>query len=135
VLTGLIHGHSGLAYLLVLSASAHFCVAAANAVLGSRPGLVRVGVVLGRRVEPALMGVIGLLGLGAWAMSGLPITLPYLWAGVLAVVAQGALVGMGTKPALVALAAGDSSASWRWTAVATANLLLIVGIFGAMQVW
>ena len=54
---GLIHGHEGLAYLLLLSSSISLGLALVNAALGSKPGLVKAGVVLGRRVEPALMGI------------------------------------------------------------------------------
>lgn len=132
---GLIHSHSGLAWLLLLSSSLSLLIAVANAALGSRPGLVRVGVVLGRRVEPALMGVIALLGLGAWFMAGLPASTPYLWAGVAAVVAQGALVGMGTKPVLVALTAGDASVRWRWPVMAGLHAALVGAIFGLMQAY
>lgn len=131
--TGMIHGHSGLAYLLVLSAGISLTLAVANAALGSRPGLVRAGVILGRRVEPALMGFIGLLGIAAWVLIPMPLTTPYLWIGVAAVVAQGALVGMGTKPVLVALTAGDASVRWRWPVMAGVHLALVLAIFGLMQ--
>ncbi|MEZ4320398.1 MAG: hypothetical protein R3F61_23160 [Myxococcota bacterium] len=133
MINGLVHGHEGLAYLLLLSATVSLGLAVANAALGSRAGLVKAGVVLGRRVEPALMGIIGLLGLGAWVAVGFPITTVYLWLGVLAVVAQGALVGMGTKPVLVKLADGDTSVRWRWPVTAGLNAALVYGIFGIMH--
>lgn len=133
MVTGLIHGHSGLAYLLVLSCSVSLLMAFANALTGGQPALVKAGTILGRRVEPALMGIIGLIGVGAWIAVGLPLTTPYLWAGVLAVVVQGMLLGMVTKPALVKLAAGETDAAWRWVAGAVANAVVIYGIFGVMQ--
>lgn len=131
--TGLIHGHSGLAYLLILSSTVSVFLALANAATGPNATLVKVGTLLGRRVEPALMGIIALLGLAAWGAIGLPITTFYLWAGVGALVVQGALVGMLTKPALVALAGGDASAKGRWVAAAVLNAVVIYGIFGLMQ--
>ena len=81
------------------------------------------------------MGIIALLGLGAWVAVGLPFTTPYLWLGVLAVVAQGMLVGMGTKPVLVKLTAGDASVRWRWPVTALLNAVVIYGIFGVMQAY
>lgn len=133
MVTGLIHGHSGLAYLLVLSSTVSVLLALVNAATGPKPGLVKVGTVLGRRVEPALMGFIAILGLVTWGVLGMPLATPYLWAGVAALVVQGALVGMLTKPALVALAAGDASAKGRWVMAAVANAVVIYGIFGLMQ--
>jgi hypothetical protein len=130
---GLIHGHEGLAYLLVLSVSVSFVLSLANALTGGKPGLVKAGTVLGRKVEPALMGIIGLIGLGAWFMSGFPLTTVYLWLGVVAVVAQGAMTGMLTKPALVKLASGDDSAKWRWVMAASVNAVIVLGIFGVME--
>ncbi|MCA9567206.1 MAG: hypothetical protein KC656_05165 [Myxococcales bacterium] len=133
MVTGLIHGHRGLAYLLVLSSTVSVVLALVNALQGSKPGLVKAGTVLGRRVEPALMGIVALIGGGAWVAAGFPLATPYLWAGVLALVLQGALVGMLTKPALVRLADGDAEARWRWVAAAVANVVIVYGIFGVMQ--
>ena len=117
----------------MLSASISVVLALVNALTGPKPGLVKAGVVLGRRVEPALMGIIGLLGVGAWFAVGFPLGTPYLWLGVLAVVLQGMLVGMGTKPALVKLSEGDADARWRWVVAAGLNAALVYGIFGVMQ--
>lgn len=130
---GLRHGHMGLGYLLVLSASISVLLALANAALGNKPGLVRAGAVLGRRVEPGLMGVNSLLGIVVWVLMGIPLTTLYPWLGVAALVVQGMLVGMLTKPALVTLAAGDDSARFKWVLAAVLNAALIIGIFGAMQ--
>jgi hypothetical protein len=130
---GLIHGHEGLAYLLLLSATVSLVLSVVNAATGSKPGLVKAGTILGRRVEPALMGIIGLLGVGAWVAVGLPLGTVYLWLGVAAVVLQGALVGMGTKRVLVALADGDASVRWRWPVTALLHAVLVYGIFGIMH--
>ncbi len=130
---GLLHGHEGLAYLLLLSASISLVLSIVNAATGSKAGLVKAGTVLGRRIEPALMGFIGLLGLGSWVAVGLPVGTVYLWLGVLAVVLQGALVGMGTKKVLVKLSEGDASVRWRWPVTAALNALLVYGIFGIMH--
>ena len=130
---GLLHGHQGLAYLLLLSASVSLVLSVVNAATGSKPGLVKAGTILGRRVEPALMGFIGLLGVGTWFAVGLPIGTVTMWLGVLAVVLQGALVGMGTKKVLVKLAEGDASVRWRWPVTALLHAILVYGIFGIMH--
>ena len=134
MLKGLIHGHQGLAYLLVLSSSASLVMAVINLALGSRPGIVRLGTILGRKVEPMLMGLIGLLGLSSWVMSGLSIATPYLWGGVAAVVLQGAWVSRVTKPALIGLTEGDASHAGRWVVAALVHTVLVYGIFGWMLV-
>jgi len=130
---GLIHAHQGLAYLLVLSTSLSLLIAVLNGALGSKPGLVKLGTVLGRKVEPALMGIVGLLGLGSWVAAGLPVTTPYLWVGVAAVVGQSVVAVKGTKPTLIQLAAGDAGVRWRWPVSALASALIVWGIFGLMQ--
>lgn len=135
MLTGLIHGHSGLAYLLVLASGVSLCASVANAVLGPTPGLLKVGTIVGRRVEPALMGTVGLLGLAAWFASGLPLATPYLWLGVAAFVLHGVVTGVGVKRALLAMQAGDASVRWRWPAAALANALIVLAAFGAMQAY
>lgn len=132
MLTGLRHAHMGLGYLLVLSCSISLLLALANAA-SVKPALVRVGTVLGRRVEPALMGINALLGIAMWVMLGLPIGTLYLWVGVAALVVQGMVVGMATKPALVALADGDEGARFKWVVAAVVNAVIIIGTFGAMQ--
>ena len=53
--------------------------------------------------------------------------------GRLALVGQGIWVGKMTKPALIKLAASDSSAVWNWVGAAVVNAVIIYGIFGAMQ--
>lgn len=123
----------GLGYLLVLSSSISLLLALVNAVGGNKGGLVKAGTVLGRRVEPALMGIVGLIGIAQWWLMGLPLTTIYLWLGVVALVAQGIWVGRMTKPALIKLAASDDSAVWSWVAAAAVNAVIIYGIFGAMQ--
>lgn len=133
MLIGLRHGHMGLGYLLVLSSSISVLLALANAALGTKPGLVKVGTILGRRVEPGLMGINSLLGIVVWVLMGIPLTAIYPWLGVGALIVQGALVGMLTKPALVSLAAGDDSARFKWVLAAVLNAVVIIGIFGAMQ--
>ena len=130
---GLIHGHQGLAYLMLLSVSVSLLLSLVNAALGSRSGLVRAGVVFGRKIEPALMGIIGLLGIGSWVMVGFPVTTLYLWAGVVAVVAQAMLVVKGTKPVLVALSEGDAAVRWRWPIFAFAQVVLVYGIVFVMM--
>ena len=50
MVTGLIHGHRGLAYLLVLSSTVSVVLALVNALQGSKPGLVKAGTVLGELV-------------------------------------------------------------------------------------
>ena len=129
----LIGAHSGMAYLLMMSTTISLILAIINAAVGSKPSLVRAGTMLGRKVEPALMGLIGLIGIGAWITSGLPITTAYLWIGVLAVIFQGALIGMVLKPTLIALTLGNSSARWRWVGVALVHSLLIGAMVGLMQ--
>ena len=133
MIKGLIHGHQGLAYLLVLSSSISVTLSLVNALMGSKPGIVKFGTVLGRRVEPALMGIIALLGIGAWIGAGLPITKITMWLGVVALVVQGMAVGKLTKPALIALGGGDTEAKWRWVIAAVVNAVIVFGIFGAMQ--
>jgi len=130
---GLINAHQGLAYLLILSTSLSLVISVLNGALGSKLGLVKAGTVLGRKVEPALMGIVGLLGLGSWIAAGLPVATPYLWAGVAAVVGQSAIAVKGTKPTLIQLAAGDASVRWRWPVSALASAFIVWGIFGMMQ--
>lgn len=134
MITGLRHTHMGLGYLLVLSSSISLLLALANVGLGNHPTVVKIGTVLGRRVEPALMGIIALIGLGMWGLLRLPITTVYLWLGVVALFVQGGVTGAVTKPALIALAAGDDSAKFKWVVAAVINAFVIIGIFGAMQV-
>ncbi len=135
MVTGLVHGHQGLAYLVLLSSGISLVLAIVNAATGPKPGLIRLGTLLGRRVEPALMGIIALLGLAAGYALGLPLHAPILWIGIVMVVLQGAVVGMLTKPALTQLAAGDASAKQRWVGAALANALIVGAAFMLMRMY
>jgi hypothetical protein len=130
MITGLAHSHNGLAYLLVSSTSISLLLAFVTAATGAKPGLIRFATVL-VRVEAALMGVIGLLGIAAWFMRPWPVGSPWAWIGVVALVVQGGLVAKGVKPAIAA--AGEGAGAGRWVGMAAAHWALILFVFGTMQ--
>ncbi len=113
MITGLAHSHNGLAYLLVSSTSISLLLAFVTAATGAKPGLIRFATVL-VRVEAALMGVIGLLGIAAWFMRPWPVGSPWAWIGVVA-------------------AAGEGAGAGRWVGMAAAHWALILFVFGTMQ--
>ena len=131
MLKGLIHAHEGLAYLLVLSCSVSLVLSLVCAATGNTR-VVGLGTLLARKVEPSLTGIIGLLGIVAWAMSGLSIATPYLWAGVVYMVFQGMWMARVTKPALLGLANSESQAG-RWVVGALVQLVAALGIFTWMR--
>lgn len=131
MIKGLIHGHSGLAYLVLLTANISFLLSVVHLFV-KNAAVLKVGTVLSRKVEPALMGLIGLLGLGVWGATGMPLTTVYLWIGVLVWIGHGMWAGMANKPTLVALAAGHKP-KLPWVAVALVNAVLVNGVFGLMQ--
>jgi hypothetical protein len=131
MVTGLIHGHSGLAYLVMATANLSLLFAL---VYTARPsgGLLKAATVVSRRIEPALMGVVGLLGIGAWVAAGFPVTTWYLWIGVVVWIGHGVWAGKANKPTLVALSEGRSP-QLHWVVVALVNAVLVNGVFGLMQ--
>ena len=132
MLTGLIHGHSGLAYLLAMSTLLSFVWAALTAATGPKPGLLRVAKIQ-RILEVALMGLIGLVGVTMWIAVAYPITTWWLWAGLAVVITQGALVARGIKPAMMRAAEGDASAARTWAMLSMAHLALVLGAIAIMH--
>lgn len=128
--TGLLHSHSGFAYLLMASTSLSLLLAIVTAATGAKPGVLRIAGIL-VRAEAALMGITGLIGLGMWFMGAWPVSAWWLWAGVVVLVLQGGLVARGVKPAMKA--AADGAGASRWVGLAAAHWVLIVAIFGIMQ--
>ena len=132
MLTGMIHSHSGLGYLLLLVAGIAVALAGAGVATGAKPGLVRAGAVVSRRVIPALMGINGLIGLGLWWVEGWGLATWRTWVGFFALAANGMLAGKGHKPTFLALTEGQPVAS-RWLMLTVIDLVIIVGTFGAMH--
>ena len=130
---GLLHTHRMLAYVLLTSTTLSFFLATANAMLGSREGLVRVGERMVRKLEVALGGLLFVVGLVQWVATPWPVTTWWLWAGVIAVAGQGMIVARGIKPQLIALKDGDRSKKWWWASWACIHWLWIASIFGIMQ--
>ena len=108
--TGLMHTHRLLAYLLLFSTTLSAIIAVVNALLGSRPRLVKAGVILHRRFEVALGGLLLILGVVMWA-----------------------LIARGIKPTLARLQEGADQ-EWLWAGQAVMLWLWITGIFYIMQV-
>lgn len=130
MITGLIHAHRGLGYLILLSTSISVLVALAGALIGPSPRLVKLAGVLARGVELPVGGLLFLLGLGLW-IGRWPVSIGYGWIGVVAVALQGVLVARAIKPNLAALARGEGSRG-AWAGYAVAHLALMVFVWIAM---
>jgi len=132
--TGLVHAHEGLAYLFLLSTSISVLLALVVCVAGNKSGLVKLGTVLARFVEMSLGGLIGLLGIGMWAMNdAYGATAWWLWVGLVGVAASAVLIARGIKPCLTGLTKGEDGGRMRWLALAALHWVLIWGMFGLMH--
>ncbi len=131
--TGLLHTHRLLAYLLLFSTTISVCLAFASALSGGSPRLAGIGATLARKVELSLGGLSLVFGVAMWVMLRWPLTTWWLWAGVVAVAAQGMIVARGIKPATTALVAGDTRKKWLWVGWSIVHWGWITGIFYIMQ--
>lgn len=128
--TGLLHSHSGLAYLLVLASLTTLAIALLTATTGPKPALMRVARAL-HGVSAGLMGVTAIVGIGLWAKGGWPITAWFAWVGVVALFLQGGLLARGIKPA--STIAGTGGPARPWVLLEIAHVVLVLGTFGAMH--
>ena len=132
--TGLKHSHEGLAYLFLLSTTISVLLALITYFGGPKPALIKVGTILARIVETSLGGLLGLMGIVMWFMLPWPMSAPWLWIGLVAVIGSGGIIGRGIKPALASLKTGDDAMKGRWLSMALIHWLLIIFAFAAMHV-
>jgi hypothetical protein len=130
---GIVMAHEGLAYLVLLSAFISAMLATFTGLTGAKPAVVKIGTILVRGVETPGTGIVALIGLAAWAMSGLPITTWWMWVGILGVVASSVLAARAIKATIAEVGAGNEHAPLRWVALAWFQLILLVTIFAMME--
>lgn len=123
MLIGFKHLHSTLAYLLLLSTLVSLVCALAQ-LGGPRLGPLKVARVLMTKVEPALLGTLGLFGLALWAMVGWPASFWLLY-GLVVWVGMPIAMARGAKPQLARLEGGDASAAGRLLVWAGANATVV----------
>ena len=134
MLLGLTHAHEGLAYLFVLSTFTSMALAFLTLMLGVKPALLKVGLVLSRFIETSLGGLILVLGFGMWSLMNLPMSTPYLWIGMGVVIASSGLISRGIKPTLQQLIVEDEdSLRLRWAIMALAHFGLIAFAVASME--
>lgn len=131
---GMLGAHEGMAYLIVLSTTVSLILALVTAVFGPRPGVLRVGRVLGRAVEPATSGLTGIFGVILWIVARAGLWNWVMWAGVVAVALSPVFSRRLIRPTLDRLTAGEA-VGWRWAGLAFVHWLWFVAIFGLMEVF
>ena len=131
--TGLLHGHSGLAYIFILSTTISMILSFVTKASGPKPGVIKLATILARFVETSCGGLIGLIGIGVWVKGTWPITTWWLWVAVLGVGASGALIARGIKPALQSLSEGSEDQAGKWVGLAVGHWALVLGLFGLMH--
>ncbi len=131
--TGLMHSHTGLAYLFILSTTASVILAVMTKFGGPKPGVIKLGTILARFVETSCGGLVALVGIGMWAVGPLTVGTWWLWVALIGVGASGALIARGIKPTLGALADGDESVSGKWVGMAIGHWALVIALFGLMH--
>ena len=132
MLVGMLHTHTGLAYLILLSTTISLLLAVITGATGPRPGLLKVGRVLARAVEPALSGLTGVFGIVLWVLYGFGLAHWVMWAGVVAVLLSPIFSRRAIRPTLERLSAGEA-VGWRWAGLAFLHWLWFVAIFGIME--
>lgn len=131
---GLMHTHSGFAYLWMINSALSVLIAGLVLAVGPKPGLMRAGRVVGQRLELALGGIVGLAGLVLPFVSPLyGWTSGFVWLGLLAFLASTVLTVLGIKPAWRAAQQGRQDVYTRWFGFAVANLTVVYGAFWLMH--
>ncbi len=136
MLSGLLHSHSGFAYLLFLVASVSLFVGLVTMFAGVKPGLLKLVSVL-RVVETAVGGLIGLTGLGVLFVGKYALGVAWVWLGLLVVLIQALLLARGVKPVHNALESGTTdpaSVVGRGVALEAIHWMLITGAIALMHV-
>jgi hypothetical protein len=123
MLIGFKHLHSTLAYLL-LASSLVSLVCALVQLGGIKAGALRVARITMTKVEPALLGTLGLFGVALWVMVGWPFSF-WLAYGLVVWAAMPIAMARSAKPQLVRLEQGDASAAGKLALWAGVNAVVI----------
>lgn len=130
MVTGLLHSHSGLGYVIALLCTVSLAVAVAGnlsdsaALRGAGKGL--------RTAEVALIGLTGIAGIALWAVMGFPMALWPAHVGLVAIVLSSVVLARVSKPGLVALSEGKPEGARRWLAGEAINWVIVMGTLAAM---
>lgn len=131
MVTGLLHSHSGLGYIVAILSTVSVLVAVAGNV-SSSAALRGAGKGL-RTAEVSLIGLTAIAGLALWGAMGFPMALWPAHVGLLGIVVSSVILARVSKPGLVALSSGDESGAKRWLAGEALNWFVVMGTLAAMH--